>query len=253
MLVRDKPLSPSEMSARMPVALVVEDDVDMCNLIRSHLETSGHTVYQAFDGLTALALVEQHAPQIIILDWMLPGMDGLEVCRQIRRAHLMPIIMLTARSEEIDRVLGLEVGADDYVVKPFSLRELMARVRALLRRVELDGQMGQTAPGERDLASADEATAIALGGLRVDPITHEAILDGAALDLTPREFDLLNLFAAHPRRAFSREYLVEQLWGYDYDGVDRTVDTHVTRLRKKLGRLGEHIVTVWGVGYRFVP
>src|SRR5579884_1777001 len=119
----------------MAAILVVEDEVDICNLIKSHLESEGHTVYQAFDGPTALALAEQHPLQLVILDWMLPGMDGLAVCRRLRQGHLMPIIMLTARHEEIDRVVGLEVGADDYVTKPFSMRELMARVRAMLRRV----------------------------------------------------------------------------------------------------------------------
>jgi DNA-binding response OmpR family regulator len=233
----------------MAAVLLVEDDVDMCNLIRGHLEAGGYTVYQAFDGPSALALAGQQTPQLVILDWMLPGMDGLEVCRQLRRDHLMPIMMLTARGEEIDRVLGLEVGADDYLVKPFSLRELLARVHALLRRVELDSQRaGPAAAG----ATAEDAP-IVRGPLTVDTTTHTATLDGAPLDLTPREFDLLHLFAAHPGRAFSREYLVERLWGYDYDGFDRTVDSHITRLRKKLGPLGEHIVTVWGVGYRFVP
>jgi DNA-binding response OmpR family regulator len=187
----------------------------------------------------------------VILDWMLPGMDGLEVCRTLRRHYLMPIIMLTARGEEIDRVLGLEVGADDYLVKPFSLRELLARVRALLRRVELDSQRADPAAG--GAASMGGEVPIIQGALSIDAATHVATLAGALLDLTPREFDLLHLFAAHPGRAFSREYLVERLWGYDYDGYDRTVDSHITRLRKKLGPLGEQIVTVWGVGYRFVP
>jgi DNA-binding response OmpR family regulator len=163
----------------------------------------------------------------------------------------MPIMMLTARGEEIDRVLGLEVGADDYLVKPFSLRELLARVRALLRRVELDSL--RVEPTADAAATVDGEVPIVRGALRIDAATHLATLDGATIDLTPREFDLLHLFAAHPGRAFSREYLVERLWGYDYDGFDRTVDSHITRLRKKLGPLGDHIVTVWGVGYRFVP
>jgi DNA-binding response OmpR family regulator len=234
----------------MDTVLLVEDDVDMCNLIRGHLEASGYVVYQAFDGPSALSLAGQHRPQLVVLDWMLPGMDGLEVCRQLRRQYLMPIMMLTARGEEIDRVLGLEVGADDYLVKPFSLRELLARVRALLRRVELDSQRAEPAAGA---ATADGEAPIVQGALRIDAATHLATLDGTPIDLTPREFDLLHLFAAHPGRAFSRDYLVERLWGYDYDGFDRTVDSHITRLRKKLGPLGEHIVTVWGVGYRFVP
>ncbi|HLZ23879.1 MAG TPA: response regulator transcription factor [Ktedonobacterales bacterium] len=247
----------------MATILLVEDEVDLCNLIRGHLEGEGHTVLQAFDGITALSLVEQYNPHLLILDWMLPGLDGLTVCRRVRQSHLMPILMLTARSEEIDRVLGLEVGADDYVIKPFSMRELLARVRAMLRRVTLDMQVassdGQTsvvsAPtthGSAALATGDTPDAIICGPLRVDPTMHTAVLDGAELDLTPKEFELLQLFAAHPGRAFSREFLVERIWGYTYDGFDRTVDTHITRLRKKLGPLGEKIVTVWGVGYRLV-
>lgn len=242
----------------MPVVLIVEDEVDLNNLIRTQLEADGHTVYQAFDGPAALRLVEAHAPQLVILDWMLPGMDGLAVCRQIRRDHLMPILMLTARNEEIDRVLGLEVGADDYVVKPFSMRELLARVRAMLRRVALDSQgaIAATPPLAADGQDATDTVPpapepIIRGPLRVNLADHSVTLDGHEVDLTPKEFDLLALLAGHPGRAFSREFLLERLWGYDYDGFDRTVDTHIVRLRKKLGPLGEHIVTVWGVGYRF--
>ena len=246
----------------MATVLLVEDEVDLCNLIKGHLEGEGHTVVQSFDGPTALALVGQHHPDLVILDWMLPGMDGLAVCRHIRQSHLMPILMLTARSEEIDRVLGLEVGADDYVVKPFSMRELLARVRALLRRVTLDTQTAPasretadasaTAPGSAALATDSASEAIVRGSLRVDPAMHTATLDGVELDLTPKEFELLLLFVEHPGRAFSREFLVERIWGYEYDGFERTVDTHITRLRKKLGPLGDKIVTVWGVGYRLV-
>jgi DNA-binding response OmpR family regulator len=238
----------------MATILVVEDEVDLNNLVRSHLEAEGHAVHQAFDGPGALRLVEETGPDLIILDWMLPGMDGLSVCRQVRQRHLTPILMLTARSEEIDRVLGLEVGADDYVVKPFSIRELMARVRAMLRRVSLDAQMGamQSAPvGGLGAVVPPAAQPITRGGLVVDVASHSATLEGQDLDLTPKEFDLLALLAAHPGRAFSRDFLLQSLWGYDYDGVDRTVDTHIVRLRKKLGAVGDQIVTVWGVGYRF--
>jgi DNA-binding response OmpR family regulator len=242
----------------MATILVVEDEVDLNNLVRSHLEAEGHTVHQVFDGPGALKLVEETGPDLIILDWMLPGMDGLSVCRQVRQRHLTPILMLTARSEEIDRVLGLEVGADDYVVKPFSIRELMARVRAMLRRVSLDAQMNQadamqTAPvaGLGGAVVPPAAQPITRGSLIVDVASHSASLDGQDLDLTPKEFELLALLAAHPGRAFSRDFLLQSLWGYDYDGVDRTVDTHIVRLRKKLGAVGDQIVTVWGVGYRF--
>ena len=241
----------------MATILVVEDEVDIGNLIRTHLEADGHTVHQAFDGPGALALVEAHPPQLIILDWMLPGLDGLAVCRRIREAHLVPIIMLTARAEEIDRVLGLEAGADDYVVKPFSIRELLARVRAILRRVDLDSR----APASSETTGPTPAGAttglppapapVVRGPLRIDLADHAVTLEGAPLDLTPKEYDLLALLATHPGRAFSRDFLLERLWGDDYEGFDRTVDSHIVRLRRKLGPLGEKIVTVWGVGYRF--
>jgi DNA-binding response OmpR family regulator len=238
----------------MATILIVEDERDLCNLIRTQLEAEGHTVYQAFDGKTALQLVEAHPPQLVILDWMLPGLDGLTVCRQIRQNHLMPILMLTARSEEVDRVLGLEVGADDYVVKPFSMRELLARVRAILRRVALDSQL--IAPPESSstqsvLHPAPEP--IVCGTLRIDLARHIVTINDAEIEMTPKEFDLLVLLASHPGRAFSREFLLEHIWGYEYDGLDRTVDTQITRLRKKLGPLSERLVTVWGVGYRFMP
>ena len=243
----------------MATILVVEDEAPINNLIRGHLEADGHTVVQAFDGPSALQFVESRAPQLLILDWMLPGLDGLAVCRQVRQRHLMPILMLTARTEEIDRVLGLEVGADDYISKPFSMRELMARVRAMLRRVALDSQAASAGPGpvsapENRLAAGEQSVAgdiVTRGPLRVDKASRSAALDGVELFLTPKEFELLALFAGHPGRAFSREYLLKSIWGYDFDGFDRTVDTHITRLRKKLGPLGEKIVTVWSVGYRF--
>ena len=230
----------------MPLVLVVEDEVDLNNLIRDQLVAAGHSVEQAFDGSAALAAVERAVPDLVLLDWMLPDLDGLTVCRRLRERHVMPVVMLTARTDEIDRVLGLEVGADDYVTKPFSMRELLARVRANLRRVELDSRPGG-GPGE----PAGEAGAIKIDGLVVDPEGHNASVDGKALNLTPKEFQLLHLFAANPGRAFSREFLIERVWNGDFEGYDRAVDTHVTRLRRKLGRFGDHVQTVWGVGYRF--
>ena len=248
----------------MAAILVVEDEVDLCNLIRTKLEAEGHSVLQAFDGPAALSLVEVHRPHLVILDWMLPGLDGLAVCRQLRQQYVMPIIMLTARSEEIDRVLGLEVGADDYISKPFSIRELLARVRAVLRRVELDSRSSalltnSTNGGIQFIAPSQDASPLPAtpaplvrGPLHIYELERVVTLDGVELDLTPKEYELLLLLASHPGRAFSREFLLQHLWGYDYDGFDRTVDTHMTRLRKKLGTVGEKIVTVWGVGYRFV-
>ena len=229
----------------MGLVLVVEDEVDLNNLIRDQLVGAGHSVEQAFDGGSAVAAIEKSVPDLVLLDWMLPDLDGLTVCRRIRERHVMPVIMLTARTDEIDRVLGLEVGADDYVTKPFSMRELLARVRANLRRVELDARPtdGTGAEGNRET--------IQFSGLVVDPTAHAASVDGNPLDLTPKEFQLLHLFAANPGRAFSREFLIERVWNGDFDGYDRAVETHVTRLRRKLGRLGEHVQTVWGVGYRF--
>ncbi len=229
----------------MATILIVEDERDLNTLIRRRLEEEGHRALQAFDGGSAASTAAREHPDLVILDWMLPGLDGLEVCRRIRRESITPILMLTARTEEIDRILGLEVGADDYLTKPFSLRELLARVRALLRRVELDqtAQAGQSGDAVPPVLSA--------GALRVDLAAHVVSVDGRPVELAPKEFDLLELLARHPGRAFSRDYLMERVWGYDAIGSDRTVDTHVLRLRKKLGRVGERIETVWGLGYRF--
>jgi DNA-binding response OmpR family regulator len=224
--------------------LVVEDERELNTLLRHHLEDEGHHVLQAFDGPSAVLLAEQDHPDLVILDWMLPGLDGLEVSRRVRRQSIVPILMLTARSEEVDRVLGLEVGADDYLTKPFSIRELLARVRAIFRRIELQCTAASTRSDTRALLDA--------GPLRVDVGEHTATLDGQSIELTPKEFDLLALLMRNPGRAFARDYLLDQVWGNDYSGLEtRTVDTHVLRLRKKLGGVGDRIETVWGVGYRF--
>jgi DNA-binding response OmpR family regulator len=227
--------------------LVVEDEEQLAILIRDQLVAAGHSVSVAGDGPTALRLLETRPADLIILDWMLPGLDGLEVCRRIRARSITPILMLTARAEEVDRVLGLEVGADDYLTKPFSMRELLARARALLRRVDL---MTHHAPPD----SGEDAgpAVLEVGDLRVDVAGHTASVGGVALDLTPKEFDLLHLLAKHPGRAYSREFLLQSVWGLEYDGFDRTVDTHIVRLRKKLGPLGERVATVWGVGYKLL-
>ncbi len=243
--------------------LVVEDDVDICNLIRSHLVEEGYTVRQAFDGPSALVAVAEERIDLIILDWMLPGLDGLTVCRRIRQNHLMPIIMLTARGEEIDRVVGLEVGADDYVTKPFGMRELLARVRAILRRT---GASAPAAPVSTAVvasaadpsvvppgvtASSTGAALIRHSELVIDPSGRTVTVEGVSVELTRREFDLLSMLASNPGRAFSRAYLLERIWGDEIEVFDRTVDSHVVRLRKKLGPAGQRIGTVWGVGYRF--
>jgi DNA-binding response OmpR family regulator len=223
--------------------LLVEDEVPLSDLVRSHLETEGHSVEQAFDGPQALVSAGRTRPDIVILDWLLPGLDGLKVCRELRRKHLMPILMLTARGEVSDRVAGLEVGADDYLTKPFSIVELAARVASLLRRVALDSAA----------AAAGASQPITFGPLVLDPTGHQAVLAGSALDLSRREMQLLELLVQHPGRTFSRDYLLSQLWGSDFDGLDRAVDTQMVRLRRKLGDLGACIETVWGVGYRFRP
>jgi DNA-binding response OmpR family regulator len=227
----------------MATILVVEDEVALCDLLRLHLENEGHSVEQAFDGRQALEVADRTSPDLVILDWMLPGLDGLTVCRELRRKHLMPILMLTARSEVADRVTGLQVGADDYLGKPFSIVELAARVASLLRRVALDSAA----------ATADSSQPVAFGPLVLDPVGHRATLAGSALDLSRREMDLLELLLQHPGRTFSREFLLERLWGSDFDGLDRAVDTQMVRLRRKLGDLGACIETVWGIGYRFRP
>jgi DNA-binding response OmpR family regulator len=225
----------------MSLVLVVEDEVDLSQVIRDRLVADGHEVVVAPSGEAAMAAVTKRVPDVVLLDWMLPDMDGLAVCRRLRQQHLMPIIMVTARGDEVDRVLGLEVGADDYLVKPFSIRELLARVRAMLRRVDLDVRRQSPTTNDR----------VQVGPLVVDTGSRVAMLDGQPMHLTRKEFELLTVLVSNPGRAFSREFLVQRIWGTDFDGFDRAVDTHVTRLRKKLGGLGDRIVTVWGVGYRF--
>ncbi|MGE3908297.1 MAG: response regulator transcription factor [Chloroflexota bacterium] len=224
----------------MATIVIAEDERDLNNLVRRHLEDEGHRVVQVFDGAEAVQATERERPDLLILDWMMPKLDGLEVCRRVRRDSIVPILMLTARSEEIDRVLGLEVGADDYLTKPFGVRELLARVKAMLRRVELF----------REAAQDDAPEVLTAGLLRIDLARHTVTADAESVELTPKEFDLLALLVRNPGRAFARDYLLEKVWGYEYGGFDRTVDTHVLRLRKKLGASGDQIETVWGVGYR---
>jgi DNA-binding response OmpR family regulator len=227
----------------MTTILLVEDERDLARVLARELEAAGYRVDHAGDGPGA---VESHArarPDLVILDWMLPGFDGLEVLRRVRQAAPTPVLMLTARGEETDRVVGLEVGADDYLTKPFSTRELIARVRALLRRAEL---IRQTLDTDRGGAGA----VLVSGPLRLDPHAHTAMLDGAPLDLSPTEFALLELLLHSPGRTFSRTYLLETVWREQALGGDRSVDNAVLRLRKKLGTFGEAIETVWGIGYR---
>jgi DNA-binding response OmpR family regulator len=223
--------------------LLVEDARELARVVTRELEAAGYQVTHVADGLAALEAHARERPDLMILDWMLPGLDGLAVLRQVRQTAGTPVLMLTARNEEADRVIGLEVGADDYLTKPFSMRELLARVHALLRRVEMI----------RQLLSADQepgVEALSYGALRLDPAARQVTLAGAAVDISATEFALLSLLLRHPGRAFSRAYLLEAVWEEDYIGGDRSVDNAILRLRKKLGPLGEAIETVWGIGYR---
>jgi DNA-binding response OmpR family regulator len=230
----------------IPTILVVEDAADLASVIVRELEAGGFATQLAADGLTALEVHARSLPDAVILDWMLPRLDGLEVLRQLRRTATTPVLMLTARDEVADKIAGLEVGADDYLTKPFTMEELIARVRALLRRSEL---IRQTLSADRNGASET----LTRGALRVDPEAHQATLAGAPLDLSPTEFALLCLLLKSPGRAFGRAYLLDTLWQEAYIGGDRSVDNVVLRLRKKLGAMGDEIETVWGVGYRLRP
>jgi DNA-binding response OmpR family regulator len=221
--------------------LIVDDEPAIVDALRYTMEKAHYHVLVARDGEQALQLGMQASPDLIVLDLMLPGIDGFEVCRRLRASSRVPIIMLTARDEEVDRVVGLEIGADDYVVKPFSTRELMARVKAVLRRAE-------PAPN-----SADQI--LTLGRLRVDPARFEAHWDSTAIRLSPLEFQLLQALVVHPGQVLTRDQLLDLVWGYDYHGDTRAVDTAIRRLRARLreasNEAADRLTTVHGVGYRF--
>jgi len=228
----------------MKTILLIEDMPQLAAVIRRELRVSGYRVHHAAEGGIGLTLHRQHQPDVVILDWMLPDIDGLEVLRRLRQTAPTPVLMLTARDAEVDRVVGLELGADDYLTKPFSMRELLARVRALLRRVEL---IEQTLQADR---TATEKI-VQYGPLRLDAQAHQSTLNQQPLDLSRTEFRLLYLLLRHPGRAFSRDYLLDTVWGQEYVEGDRAVDNVILRLRRKLGPLGQEIETVWGVGYRW--
>lgn len=222
--------------------LVVDDDVKTVELVKLYLNRDGYKVLTAYDGTEALKLAREGHPDLIVLDLMLPGVDGLQVCRTLRNESDVPIIMLTARSTENDKLTGLNLGADDYVTKPFSPKELAARVRTVLRR--LPEEMLQRGPVE-----------IKHGELTLNFLKHEAFLAGKPLNLTPVEFKLLGVLAREPGRAFSRGQLIEKALGYDFEGFDRTIDVHILNLRRKLEPDPSHpkyIKTVYGAGYKFV-
>ena len=222
----------------MKSVLVVDDERNIVELVRLYLEKEGFNVVSAADGEQALIQYERTDPDLVILDLMLPKLDGFEVCRELRRRGDVPILMLTARSEDIEAIVGLELGADDYVTKPFNPRALVARVKAILRRTDA------TAKGGRP---------IQVGDLRIDPRRREAMIGERRLDLRAREFDLLAALARDPGVVLSRDTLLEDVWGTDFPGETRTVDVHVAEVRKKLGDDGPQIETLRGIGYRLVP
>lgn len=231
-----------------PVAkkiLVIEDNRDLANLLKLHLGDHSFEADLSFDGIKGLSKAEETRYDLIILDIMLPGMDGLEICRRLRsHSPYVPILMLTSKSTELDRVLGLEMGADDYVTKPFSIRELLARVKAIFRRVE--GLKAGKTENESDILKVHQ--------LLIDRGKRKVTLEGRDIELTAKEFDLLLHFAKNPGRVYTRSQLLDQVWGYGHEGYEHTVNSHINRLRAKVEEDPAHpryILTVWGVGYKF--
>ncbi len=219
--------------------LVVDDELEIVKVVRAYLEQNGFRVLTSADGQQALAIFRHDRPDLVLLDLNLPSLDGLDVCRSIRRESNVPIIMLTARVEETDRLIGLEIGADDYIVKPFSPREVVARVRAVLRR---------------SIAAPEQPASLSIGDLKIDLDKHEVYLQTRLIDLTPSEFNILHAMAAQPGRAFSRMDLLDAAQGEAYEGYERTIDVHIKNLRQKLGedpRNPSFILTVYGIGYKF--
>ncbi|TEB05807.1 Alkaline phosphatase synthesis transcriptional regulatory protein PhoP [Pelotomaculum schinkii] len=232
----------------MSKILVVDDEKNILELVRFNLEREGYQVLTSLDGMSALGLARSETPDLILLDIMLPEMDGLEVCRELHRDPLtkdIPIVMLSAKADELDRVLGLEMGADDYITKPFSPRELVARVKARLRR---------SPRGEGKTGEVQTAGRMDYGRMLIDEERFAVYIDGVKQEFTLKEFELIRFLARYPGKVFSRDQLLEQVWGYDYAGDSRTVDVHIRHIRQKLEQLpqGDHIIeTVRGVGYRF--
>ena len=221
--------------------LVADDDPNVHQSLNAYFRREGYQMISAYDGDQAVQQTRIQHPDMIILDIMMPGMDGLMVCREVRKTSNVPIIMLTAKDETFDKVLGLELGADDYIVKPFDMKELVARIKAVIRRY----QQPEAQEGGRELS---------FPGLTVNISQYTVNFMGKELEMPPKELELLNFLASHPNQVFTREQLLEQVWGYDYFGDSRTVDVHVKRLREKLEggeQMGWQIKTVWGVGYKF--
>lgn len=224
--------------------LVIEDNRDLAKVLKKNLENLSMEVDLAYDGVAGLTKAESDNYDLIILDLMLPGIDGMDICRRVRsKSVYIPILMLTAKSSELDRIIGLEIGADDYVTKPFSIKELMARVKAIFRRIE-----------EIQIGSKQQQEIIHAGQLVIDTIKRTVSCKGKTIDLTAKEFELLSHFARNPGRVYSRTQLLDSVWGYGHDGYEHTVNSHMNRLRAKIEEdpsSPEYILTVWGVGYKF--
>lgn len=225
----------------MAEILIVEDELSINELIRRNLGLTGHHCTQAFDGRSAVDLLENGSFDLVVLDIMLPGLDGWQVCREIRKKSACPIIMLTAKGEVFDRVLGLDLGADDYVVKPFETKEVIARIKAVLRRSTQNG----------DKQSGNKA--VSYENLSINLTNYELKVKGVQIDTPPKEMELIYHLASNPNRVFTRDQLLDEVWGFDYYGDSRTVDVHVKRLREKLEGVSDQwaLKTVWGVGYKF--
>ncbi len=217
--------------------LVVDDDENICELLRLYLENEGFETVVAFDGAMAVVKAQQHSPDLILLDIMLPKLDGWQVCREIRKTSETPIIMITAKGEVFDKILGLELGADDYVTKPFDTKEVIARVKAVLRRSN----------------DKKEINEVKFDKLRINLTNYELEVDGRQIDTPPKELELVYHLASNPNRVYTRDQLLDEVWGFDYYGDSRTVDVHIKRLREKLENISDEwsLKTVWGVGYKF--
>ena len=220
--------------------LIVDDDVNICELLRIYLEKEGYETVVANDGADAVKLVFAQNPDLVLLDIMLPGLDGWQVCREIRKQSEIPIIMLTAKGETFDKILGLELGADDYVTKPFETKEVVARIKAVLRRAN-------------DKEKQNSVEEVKYDKLKINLTNYELVVDGQRIDTPPKELELIYHLASNPNRVYTRDQLLDEVWGFDYYGDSRTVDVHVKRLREKLENVSEEwsLKTVWGVGYKF--
>jgi len=220
--------------------LIVDDDENICELLRLYLQKEGYETVVANDGEQAVKMASQHNPDLIMLDIMLPGLDGWQVCREIRKTSETPIIMLTAKGETFDKILGLELGADDYVTKPFETKEVIARIKAVLRRSNDKEKQGQ-------------ASEVRYDKLKINITNYELVVNGERVDTPPKELELIYHLASNPNRVYTRDQLLDEVWGFDYYGDSRTVDVHVKRLREKLENVSDEwtLKTVWGVGYKF--